>query len=181
MLQKQQTVDDSQKTQQVYHTGLQKGKQLGLEETAHVETMCRSEHTSHCRVGYGRCNTVCNRAKTKCAPNCVSKPYDPQAACDKSAQKSYEERQDQGKGEDTSTFKSKWKANRSWFRWGKGVPKEKKVRRRRLKNELVHFLTSLLWTTQWWWWWWTAQFSVRPQTRGTFFSFVSFVDIFLDS
>ena len=73
-------------------------------------------------------------------PNCVPKPFDPGAACDKSvydvlvpqqfqgcittappttevvsAQKSHKERHDQGKGAKTLAFKSKWKANRPWL------------------------------------------------------------------
>ena len=78
--------------------------------------------------------------KRRVNPNCVPKPFQPDAACEKSvydvlvlqqfedsittaqpttqavsAQKSHKESQDQGKGVKTSGFKSKWKPNRPWL------------------------------------------------------------------
>ena len=60
MFQKQQTVNDLHKTQEVYNAILEKGKQLGLDEVTYAESrVLRSEmdthdddgDTSHCRVG----------------------------------------------------------------------------------------------------------------------------------
>ena len=60
IFQRQQTANDLQKARVTYHAILEKGKQLGLEEAAHAEPVRRSENnTSHCRVGYGRCNSGC--------------------------------------------------------------------------------------------------------------------------
>ena len=41
MFQKQQTADDLKKPQEAYNVILEKGKQLGLEEAAHAEPVCR--------------------------------------------------------------------------------------------------------------------------------------------
>jgi len=35
----------------------------------------RKRHTSHCRVGYGRCNSGCNSAKTMCGPQLCAKAF----------------------------------------------------------------------------------------------------------
>ncbi len=47
MFQKQQTFNDLQKVREVNNTVLEEGKQLGLEETTHIEPVLRSENDTH--------------------------------------------------------------------------------------------------------------------------------------
>jgi len=47
MFQKQQIDNDLQKSRQEYNRILEKGKQLGLDEVAHVYPVCRSENDTH--------------------------------------------------------------------------------------------------------------------------------------
>ncbi len=54
LFQKQQTVNDLQKSRETYNSILiLEGKQLGLESLGGACAPVRKRHTSHCRVGYG--------------------------------------------------------------------------------------------------------------------------------
>ena len=50
MFQKQQTTNDLQKARETYLSILEKGKQLGLHEEAHIEPVHRSENDTHAIV-----------------------------------------------------------------------------------------------------------------------------------
>ena len=78
MFQKQQTDNDLQQARKMYNAILQKGKQFGMDETAHADPVHRSENDTHpiqCRVGYGGCNSGCNSVKTKCEPEVSTKGF----------------------------------------------------------------------------------------------------------
>ena len=47
MFQKQQTTNDLQKARETHNTILEKGKQLGLDETTHADPVFRSENDMH--------------------------------------------------------------------------------------------------------------------------------------
>jgi hypothetical protein len=47
MFQKQQTTNDLQKARETYNAILENGKQLGFDEAAHAEPVCRSENDTH--------------------------------------------------------------------------------------------------------------------------------------
>ena len=85
MFQKQQTVDDTQEARKAYLSILEKGKQLGLQEEVHTEPVRRSENDTHPIVESDTddapVDTTVSRRSVK--PNCLPKPFDPDAACDK--------------------------------------------------------------------------------------------------
>jgi hypothetical protein len=86
MFQKLQTANDLQKALQAYLSILEKGKQLGLHVESYAEPVRRSENDTHPIVD---CDTVdatvdATMPKRSVNPNRVPKPFDPQAACDKS-------------------------------------------------------------------------------------------------
>ena len=96
MFARQQALSDFNKTREAYNAQLQRGKEMVLDEPAQAERVRRSENDTHpivhCRVGYGGCNSGCNRVKTSPTQATVS------------AKKSHEKRHERGSfGEQNNT------------------------------------------------------------------------------
>jgi hypothetical protein len=82
MFQKHQTANDLQKATEAYLSILEKGKQLGLHGEAHAEPVRRSENDTHPIVESDTVDATV--PKRSVDPNCLPKPFDPNAACVKS-------------------------------------------------------------------------------------------------
>ena len=90
MFRKQKTVNDLNHAREAYNALLQKVNELcylGLDEAAHAEPVRRSEIDTHPIVESNTVDATVNATVPRRSgdPNCVPKPFNPDAACETSA------------------------------------------------------------------------------------------------
>ena len=81
MFVKKQSDSDLKKPRDTYNTQLQKGKEMGLDEVAQVESVCRSEQDT--RDIEGTETVYATVPKHSVDPKCIPKSFIPGATCEK--------------------------------------------------------------------------------------------------